>query len=190
MRKHNYGSFCQSELACPQDAAVSRDNHTIVARPGRGSRTRTRRSFLQSAPPAPRSASARCGHAGSGGRAPNADVGQKLGCHVPWDRLFCRSRHPKGFIVLKTLPEAIFVSAPGAVGDRLDPNLRLADDRKLEGESVMTESDNITRRSVIGSVAAGAGLWTAAGSAGIVGTARAQSAPKTFVLIHGAWHGG
>ena len=54
----------------------------------------------------------------------------------------------------------------------------------------MTESGSITRRGVIGSVAAGAGLVAVAASGEIVGAARAQSAPKTFVLVHGAWHGG
>ena len=54
----------------------------------------------------------------------------------------------------------------------------------------MTELDNITRRDVIGSVAVGAGLVAAAASSEIVGATRAQSAPKTFMLIHGAWHGG
>jgi pimeloyl-ACP methyl ester carboxylesterase len=52
----------------------------------------------------------------------------------------------------------------------------------------MTES-NITRR-MIGRVVAGAGLAAAAASGDIVGAARAQSTPKRFVLIHGAWHGG
>jgi Alpha/beta hydrolase family len=45
----------------------------------------------------------------------------------------------------------------------------------------------VTRRD-LGGVAAGAGL-TAAASGAIV-EASAQSAPKTFVLVHGAWHGG
>src|SRR5256885_3930233 len=54
----------------------------------------------------------------------------------------------------------------------------------------MTESGNVARRGVIGSVAAGAGLVAVAASGEIVGAARAQSAPKTFVLVHGAWHGG
>jgi pimeloyl-ACP methyl ester carboxylesterase len=54
----------------------------------------------------------------------------------------------------------------------------------------MTESGSITRRGVIGSVAAGAGLVAVAASGEIVGAARAQSAPTTFVLVHGAWHGG
>jgi pimeloyl-ACP methyl ester carboxylesterase len=53
----------------------------------------------------------------------------------------------------------------------------------------MIES-NITRRGIIAGGAAGAGLAAAAASGEIVGAARAQSAAKTFVLIHGAWHGG
>src|SRR5216684_908731 len=53
----------------------------------------------------------------------------------------------------------------------------------------MTES-HITRRGMVGSVVAGAGLVAATASGEFVGAARAQSAPKTFVLIHGAWHGG
>jgi Alpha/beta hydrolase family len=51
----------------------------------------------------------------------------------------------------------------------------------------MTEL-NMTRRT-IGSVVAGAGL-AAAASDKVVGPTRAQSTLKTFVLIHGAWHGG
>lgn len=49
----------------------------------------------------------------------------------------------------------------------------------------------IDRRFIIGGVAAGAGLATAVATGnGIVGAARAQTASKTFVLIHGAWVGG
>ena len=47
----------------------------------------------------------------------------------------------------------------------------------------------ITRRSIIGTGAVGAGL-VALTSRKTVGEARAQTAPKTFVLIHGAWVGG
>src|SRR6202158_3606695 len=54
----------------------------------------------------------------------------------------------------------------------------------------MTQSGLMTRRGVVGSVAAGAGLVAVAASGEIVGAARAQSALKTFVLVHGAWHGG
>jgi pimeloyl-ACP methyl ester carboxylesterase len=51
-------------------------------------------------------------------------------------------------------------------------------------------SSNITRRSALGSVAAGAGLAAAAASGDLAGPARAQTQQKTFVLVHGAWHGG
>lgn len=47
---------------------------------------------------------------------------------------------------------------------------------------------NITRRGVIGNVGVGAALGAAAGK--IVGAAHAQGPSKTFVLVHGAWHGG
>jgi pimeloyl-ACP methyl ester carboxylesterase len=54
----------------------------------------------------------------------------------------------------------------------------------------MAES-NITRRSVIVGVAAGAGLATAVTtSSSLVSPARAQSAPRTYLLIHGAFAGG
>jgi pimeloyl-ACP methyl ester carboxylesterase len=50
---------------------------------------------------------------------------------------------------------------------------------------------NITRRNLIGSgIAAGVGLTAATAPGEIVGSARAQSAPKTFVLIHGTYCGG
>jgi pimeloyl-ACP methyl ester carboxylesterase len=52
----------------------------------------------------------------------------------------------------------------------------------------MAES-NVTRRGMIGGVAASAGL-AAAASGYIVGAARAQSARKTFVLVHGTFAGG
>jgi hypothetical protein len=48
----------------------------------------------------------------------------------------------------------------------------------------MTQS-NITRRAIVGGVAASVGLAMAAASGDIVGAARAQSAPRTFVLVHG-----
>ena len=47
----------------------------------------------------------------------------------------------------------------------------------------------MSRREFIAGVA-GAGLAAAAASGKIVGPTRAQSELKTFVLIHGAWHGG
>ena len=49
---------------------------------------------------------------------------------------------------------------------------------------------NITRRGVIRSVAAGVGVVAPAASADIVGAARAQSASKAFLLIHGTYCGG
>src|SRR6478609_7777139 len=48
---------------------------------------------------------------------------------------------------------------------------------------------NITRRSIIGTGAVGAGL-VALASGGAVSEARAQTASKTFVLVHGAWVAG
>ena len=48
----------------------------------------------------------------------------------------------------------------------------------------MTHS-NITSRAIVGGVAASVGLAMAAASGDIVGAARAQSAPRTFVLVHG-----
>lgn len=44
----------------------------------------------------------------------------------------------------------------------------------------------ITRRGMMGRVAAGVGTLAAASSGKLVDTASAQSSPKTFVLIHGA----
>jgi hypothetical protein len=49
---------------------------------------------------------------------------------------------------------------------------------------------NITRRGMVGGIAAEVGLAAAAASGEIVSTAHGQSTPKTFVLVHGAWHGG
>ena len=54
----------------------------------------------------------------------------------------------------------------------------------------MTADNSITRRGAIGTVAAGAGLMAAAASGEFTGAAQAQSQQKTFVLVHGAWHGG
>ena len=51
----------------------------------------------------------------------------------------------------------------------------------------MTKS-NITRRGMIRGSAAG--LVAASASGGIIGVARAQAAPNTFVLVHGALSGG
>jgi pimeloyl-ACP methyl ester carboxylesterase len=49
---------------------------------------------------------------------------------------------------------------------------------------------NFTRRDTIGTVATGAALLAAAASGNLVTPAQAQAQPKTFVLVHGAWHGG
>ncbi len=48
----------------------------------------------------------------------------------------------------------------------------------------MTASDRTTRRGVLG----GIGLAAAAATSGVL-PAQAQGARKTFVLVHGAWHG-
>jgi pimeloyl-ACP methyl ester carboxylesterase len=53
----------------------------------------------------------------------------------------------------------------------------------------MMTARNITRRSIIGTGAVVTGL-VALASGGVVNEASAQSAPKTFVLIHGAWVAG
>jgi pimeloyl-ACP methyl ester carboxylesterase len=50
----------------------------------------------------------------------------------------------------------------------------------------MKDGTNHTRRIVLGGLAAGAGLMTMAGDA----SAQAQGNAKTFLLVHGAWHGG
>ena len=50
--------------------------------------------------------------------------------------------------------------------------------------------NSITRRGALGGVAAGAGLAAAAASGNLAGPAQAQTQQKTFVLMHGAWHGG
>jgi hypothetical protein len=52
-------------------------------------------------------------------------------------------------------------------------------------------NSNITRRGIAGGFAAGIGLAAAAKTEHtVIRTARAQSNPKTFLLIHGAWVGG
>ena len=53
----------------------------------------------------------------------------------------------------------------------------------------MTEL-NVNRRGMIGRVAAGVGFAATAACGNLVGAARAQSATKTFVLIHGSFCGG
>ena len=50
----------------------------------------------------------------------------------------------------------------------------------------MTDGNGQTRRTVLGGIAAGAGLMSMVGET----NAQAQANAKTFVLVHGAWHGG
>ncbi len=52
----------------------------------------------------------------------------------------------------------------------------------------MSNETGQSRRSVLRGVAAGAGLMSMTAVDGT--TAQAQSSAKTFVLVHGAWHGG
>ncbi|MGE0038263.1 MAG: alpha/beta fold hydrolase [Xanthobacteraceae bacterium] len=55
----------------------------------------------------------------------------------------------------------------------------------------MTNGNPITRRGAIATVtAASAGVMAAAASGNLVVPAQAQTQRKTFVLVHGAWHGG
>src|SRR5882724_5080715 len=49
----------------------------------------------------------------------------------------------------------------------------------------MAENTNTSRRTLL---AAGASLGVTAAAA--MGSAQAQADPKTFLLVHGAWHGG
>jgi len=49
----------------------------------------------------------------------------------------------------------------------------------------MAENTNTSRRTLL---AAGASLGVTAAAA--MGSAQAQADPKTFVLVHGSWHGG
>lgn len=46
----------------------------------------------------------------------------------------------------------------------------------------------VTRRTALKTVAAGAGLATVAASEAVITSAQARG--RTFVLVHGAWHGG
>src|SRR3954464_16073650 len=48
---------------------------------------------------------------------------------------------------------------------------------------------HVTRRLVLQTAGLAGGLIAGAGSGNFVGTARAQTAPKTFVLVHGAFCG-
>src|SRR6201988_1030420 len=50
----------------------------------------------------------------------------------------------------------------------------------------MADEIGQTRRSVLGGIAAGAGLMSMVGET----NARGQTTSKPFVLVHGAWHGG
>jgi pimeloyl-ACP methyl ester carboxylesterase len=50
----------------------------------------------------------------------------------------------------------------------------------------MSNETTVSRRTVVGAMAAG----TAATLGGAIGAAQAQSQSKTFVLVHGGWHGG
>jgi pimeloyl-ACP methyl ester carboxylesterase len=50
----------------------------------------------------------------------------------------------------------------------------------------MTNTTHPTRRAALGVIAAGTGLMSTIGET----TAQAQVSAKTFVLVHGAWHGG
>ncbi len=56
----------------------------------------------------------------------------------------------------------------------------------------MTETGEttMTRRVMLSSAAAGVGLAAATAARDLVNSAQAQAAAKTFVLVHGAWHGG
>src|SRR5258706_13800656 len=47
-------------------------------------------------------------------------------------------------------------------------------------------TDESTRRTVLGGIAASAGLMSMIDAT----NAQAQASQKTFVLVHGAWHGG
>ena len=57
---------------------------------------------------------------------------------------------------------------------------------RTSGRTIMVSREEPTRRAVLGT---GMGLGAAA-AAGSASQTDAQSAPKTFVLVHGAWHGG
>jgi pimeloyl-ACP methyl ester carboxylesterase len=53
-------------------------------------------------------------------------------------------------------------------------------------EATMSKASGQTRRTVLGDIAAGAGMMSMAGET----AAQAPTLSKTFVLVHGAWHGG
>lgn len=58
-----------------------------------------------------------------------------------------------------------------------------------QAREVIVTAQDITRRKLIGSSVVGAGLAVMA-SGGVIEEARAQTASKTFVLVHGAWVAG
>jgi pimeloyl-ACP methyl ester carboxylesterase len=53
-------------------------------------------------------------------------------------------------------------------------------------EEIMSHETRISRRAVIGAMAAGTAATLGSGS----GSAQVQTRARTFVLVHGAWHGG
>jgi len=71
------------------------------------------------------------------------------------------------------------VEAPGRLTDVL---LQVI----VSVEETMTNETGQTRRIVLGGLAASAGLLSMSDET----TAQAQTSGKTFVLVHGAWHGG
>src|SRR5437870_1007244 len=86
--------------------------------------------------------------------------------------------------------EAIGTSVP-RMGRARRASLEYVDhvaQKKRIGRKLMTETNgsSITRRGVIASATAGAGAAALGGTPAPAQT----SAPKTFVLVHGAWHGG
>jgi len=61
----------------------------------------------------------------------------------------------------------------------------------IKGRIAMSKGSPITRRGAIGTVvAASAGVVATTTSGNLVVPAQAQTQRKTFVLVHGAWHGG
>src|SRR5262245_32170527 len=56
----------------------------------------------------------------------------------------------------------------------------------VSAEATMTNETGRTRRTVLGGLAAGAGMMSMSNET----TAQAQSAATAFVLVHGGWRGG
>jgi hypothetical protein len=82
----------------------------------------------------------------------------------------------------RNAPTAIFqASFPG--GYNIPPLTSLE-----QGEDLMTKS-NVTRRRMIGGLAAGVSAAAAISSGTVMSDARAQSTKKTFVLVGGAFYG-